>query len=163
VEIAQRTSSAAGTAVRRALSKIEVVSTQMNFRFIKTLTVVTLATVVATAAHAQQAFDSAKDDYDSHCSGCHGPGGTGGGPYAASLNITVPNLATLSQKNGGMFPYSRVYETIAGTLPARGKRDMPMWGQEFSHKTSPRNPTPDTFVRTRINALVLYIHRLQAK
>jgi mono/diheme cytochrome c family protein len=135
----------------------------MKFRSTQELTLCMMAAAVATTAQAQQAFDPAKDDYDSHCAACHGPAGEGNGPYAASLKVIVPNLATLSQRNGGKFPYSRVYETIAGTLPALGTRNMPMWGQEFSHKASPRNPTPDTFVRARMNALVVYVHRLQTK
>lgn len=48
-------------------------------------------------------------------------------------------------------------------LPAHGKRDMPIWGQEFSYKKRTLNPNPEAFVRAKINALVLYIHRLQAK
>jgi mono/diheme cytochrome c family protein len=144
---------------------------RMQYELMKALIVGAVAAVSVAMAHAQQAapaeqaFDQGQDDYASHCAACHGDGGAGDGPFAALLKVNVPNLATLSKRNGGTFPYSQVYETIAGKLapPGHGTRNMPIWGQEFSYKATPRNPTPDAFVRAKINALVLHIHRLQAK
>ena len=143
----------------------------MNSRLIKALTVSAIAAGVATMAHAQQngpagqTIDAGKDDYDAHCAACHGASGVGEGPYARFLNVTIPNLTTLSKRNGGVFPYSQVYEVIDGELvvPAHGTRNMPIWGQEFSYKKRPLNPDPEAFVRAKINALVLYIHHLQAE
>jgi hypothetical protein len=40
---------------------------------------------------------------------------------------------------------------------------MPIWGQEFGYKKHRLNPDPEAFVHAKINALVLHIHRLQAK
>ena len=143
----------------------------MNSKLIKALTVGAIAAGAVTMAHAQQngpagqTFDAGKDDYNSHCAACHGSSGAGEGPYARFLNVTIPNLTTLSKRNGGVFPYSQVYETIDGrlVLPAHGTRNMPIWGQEFSYKKRPLNPDSEVFVRAKINELVLYIHRLQAK
>ena len=143
----------------------------MDSKLIKVLTVGAIAAGAVTVAHAQQngsagqTFDAGKDDYDSHCAACHGSSGVGEGPYARLLNVPIPNLTTLSKRNGGVFPYSQVYETIDGRLelPAHGMRNMRIWGQEFSYKKHPLNPDPEAFVRAKINALVLYIHRLQAK
>jgi hypothetical protein len=143
----------------------------MNSKLIKALTVGAIAAGVATMAHAQQngpagqTFDAGKDDYDSHCAACHGSSGAGGGPYARFLSVTIPNLTTISKRNGGVFPYSQVYEIIDGrlVLPAHGTREVTIWGQEFSNKKRPLNPDPEAFVRAKINALVMYIHRLQAK
>jgi mono/diheme cytochrome c family protein len=143
----------------------------MDTRLTKVLTVGAIAACAVTMAHAQrngsagQTFDAGKDDYDSHCAACHGSSGAGEGPYTRVLNVTIPNLTTLSKRNGGVFPYSHVFETIDGRLelPAHGTRNMPIWGQEFSYKKRTLNPNPEAFVRAKINALVLYIHRLQAK
>jgi len=144
----------------------------MTSKLIKALTIGTIAAgAAATMAHAQQngpaeqTFDAGKDDYDSHCAACHGSSGVGDGQYARLLTVTIPNLTTLSKRNGGVFPYSKVYETIDGRLelPAHGTRNMPIWGQEFSYRKRALNPNPEAFVRAKINALVLYIHRLQAK
>jgi Cytochrome c len=142
----------------------------MDSKLIKALAVGAIAAAAVTMAHAQQngpagqTFDAGKDDYDSHCAACHGSSGAGEGPYARFLNVTIPNLTTLSKRNGGVFPYSQVYETIDGrlALPAHGTRDMRIWGQEFSYKKHPLNINSEAFVRAKINALVLYIHRLQA-
>ena len=143
----------------------------MDSKLIKGLIVGAMAAGAITVAHAQQTgpagntFDTGKDDYDSHCAACHGSSGAGEGPNARSLNVTIPNLTTLSERNGGAFPYSRVYEIIDGRLelPAHGTRNMPIWGQVFSYKARPLNPDPAVFVRAKINALVMYIHGLQAK
>ena len=143
----------------------------MDSKLIKALTVGAIAAGAITMAHAQenglagQTFDAGKDYYDSHCAACHGSNGAGEGPYGRFLNVTIPNLTTLSKRNGGVFPYSHVYETIDGRLeqPAHGTRNMPIWGQEFSYKKHALNPDPQAFVRAKINAMVLYIHRVQAK
>jgi mono/diheme cytochrome c family protein len=131
--------------------------------------VVVMTTTAITMAHAQRngptALDSGKDVYDSHCAVCHGTSGAGDGPYVGLLNIAVPDLTTLAKRNGGMFPSSRVYDTIDGTLslPAHGTRTMPIWGQIIRNKAAPRNRNPQSFVRSTILSLVLYIQRLQAK
>jgi mono/diheme cytochrome c family protein len=141
----------------------------MKFTLTKALTVGAIAAAIVTMAHAQQnrsgGQNQGKDDYDSHCAACHGASGAGDGPRAGLLNVTVPNLTTLSKRNGGVFPYSQVYETIAGTLalPAHGTRKMPIWGEEFRYKAGPRNRSPELFVRSKIIALVVYVHGLQAK
>jgi len=143
----------------------------MTSRLIKSMTAGAIAVGVVTMAYAQktgpagQTFDAGKDDYDSHCAACHGSNGAGDGPNVPLPNVTVPNLTTLAKRNGGVFPYSRVYETIDGRLelPAHGTRNMPIWGQEFTYKKHPLNPDPNAFVRAKINTLVLYIHRLQVE
>ena len=142
----------------------------MNSRIFK-LKVSAIAAVAVTMAHTQQTaaqtFDSGKDDYDRHCAACHGSRGAGDGPKARFLNVTVPDLTTLSKRNGGVFPYSRVYLTIDGRLqlPAHGTGNMPIWGQELSDKKRLLNPNidPQAHVRAKITALVLYIHTLEVK
>jgi hypothetical protein len=79
----------------------------------------------------------------------------------------IPNLTTLSKRNGGVFPFLRVYETIDGRqeVQMHGSRDMPVWGREFSAQSLDLNPYYNTeaFARAKILALTEYIYRLQAK
>lgn len=71
--------------------------------------------------------------FTTHCASCHGPRGEGDGPTAATLNVAVPNLRTLSRRNGGEFPTDAVASYIDGrNFPtAHGTRTMPVWGDVF--------------------------------
>jgi hypothetical protein len=107
--------------------------------------------------------------------------GTGAGPLALELKTTPPDLTTLSKKNGGVFPLSRVYETIDGRQEIRshGTREMPIWGYRYMPSpniaaTQGFNPKffegavdlsydPEAIVRGRILAVVDYLYRVQQK
>jgi mono/diheme cytochrome c family protein len=126
--------------------------------------------LVATSpfAVAQQKADLGQREFMSNCAVCHGVYGQGDGPYAG-IDVRVPDITTLSKRNGGVFPFAAVYQTIDGTqVPkAHGTRDMPIWGQDYKVKAGeyyidvPYDP--DAFVRARILALTEYVYRLQAK
>jgi hypothetical protein len=68
---------------------------------------------------------------------------------------------TQAKKNGGVFPFARIFETIEGTheLKAHGTRDMPIWGKEYrsSKYYDDYLSDPETdrsyFARSRILAL----------
>ena len=66
--------------------------------------------------------------------------------------------------NAGVFPFMRVYETIDGRqeLQARGPREMPIWGKDYSTMTNPLSDS-ESITRAKILALTEYIFRLQAK
>ena len=68
--------------------------------------------------------------YAAYCASCHGLKGLGDGPVAASLKIPTPDLTTLTRRNQGQFPSSRVAESIKGetSTQAHGSADMPVWG-----------------------------------
>ena len=74
------------------------------------------------------------------------------------MRVTVPNLRTLSQRNGGEFPAESVASYIDGRrLPAaHGDRLMPVWGAVFdstaelirgAEAAPPRIETVVTFLR----------------
>lgn len=52
--------------------------------------------------------------YDENCAACHGLSGQGDGPNAANLNPKPADLTTLSARNGGEFPQTRVMAVIDG-------------------------------------------------
>jgi mono/diheme cytochrome c family protein len=76
---------------------------------------------------------SGEEVYLTFCGSCHGPEGRGNGPVASTLNVLVPDLTRLSERNDGRFPGLEVLETIDGRAPivAHGPRTMPVWGYEF--------------------------------
>jgi len=148
----------------------------MNHKLVRAFTVGAIAVGTATMSHAQQngptsqGIDVGKYEYDSHCCAiCHGSSGTGPDrePYWNLLSKDIPNLTTLSQRNGGVFPIARVYEIIDGRqeMRAHGPRDMPIWGREFTVQSLNLSPYYDreAFARAKILSLAEYIYRLQAK
>ena len=119
----------------------------------------TLALVVATNAYA------ADDDlgarlFFNHCAACHGDAAEGGGPVAAAMRVTVPNLRTLATRNDGAFPAEAVRAYIDGreSVAAHGDRQMPVWGDVFRGQ---EQGTSERTVRRRIDALVNFIETLQ--
>jgi len=98
--------------------------------------------------------------YFNHCAACHGETGEGTGPVAASMRITMPNLRTLAQRNGGGFPRDAVAAYVDGrnVKAAHGDRQMPIWGDVFKGADPEAD---DLTVRRRINAVVDFVSTLQ--
>ena len=116
-------------------------------------------------------IDIGKAEYEQKCIICHGILGKGDGAYSVMLKKPASDLTTLSRKNGGVFPFARVFETIEGTheLMAHGTREMPIWGKEYRSSKyygdylHEESVDRSYFARSRILALTEYIYRLQAK
>lgn len=132
-----------------------------------------LAAIMAWGRGAVLAGDRKPDigqrEYESNCAACHGVSGKGDGPVAEVLKVRVPDLTQLSRNNGGVFPFGRVYESIDGRqqLQSHGTPNMPVWGNAYRAAGSPDYDdypfASEYFVRSRILALIEYLHRIQAK
>ena len=98
--------------------------------------------------------------FATHCAACHGPAGEGNGPVAATLNVPVPNLRTLTQRNGE-FPAEWVAGKIDGRdlPPAHGARSMPVWGSVFDVTGQLLENAANS--EQRIAALIDYLVELQ--
>lgn len=126
--------------------------------------------LASTAAMAQK-FDFGQREYNSNCAVCHGKSGKGDGPYKGMIadNQGGSDITTLAKRNGGVFPFQRVTETIDGrvAVKAHGPRDMPIWGTDYLARAQgdymdvPYDP--EAYVRMRILALAEYVNRLQVK
>lgn len=129
----------------------------------------------AFAADKKASFDPGKREYMNSCAACHGANGKVQGLEVAGVEFlkkTPADLSTLSKRNGGVFPFERVYAVIDGreTVGGHGSRDMPIWGERYSQdKVKAAEYYVDVpydmemYVRTRILSLIDYIHRLQAR
>jgi mono/diheme cytochrome c family protein len=120
-----------------------------------------LGVALALAAPALAAEDDLGPRlYFNHCAACHGDDGEGGGPVAAAMRVTVPNLRSLAQRNGGGFPRDTVAAYVDGRTvkAAHGDRQMPIWGDVFRGVDKEAD---DRTVRRRITAIVDFISTLQ--
>jgi mono/diheme cytochrome c family protein len=102
-----------------------------------------------------------RDLFNFYCASCHGIDGKGAGRVAPALKTRPPDLTTLTQRNGGTFPASKIENVIRGETPTRaahGSSDMPVWGPIFRGLDN-RKEVNDA----RIENLVKYIESIQAK
>lgn len=117
--------------------------------------------VAACAPAPVVQMPSGAETFATHCAACHGPRAEGDGPVAATMNVTVPNLRTLSQRNHGEFPTDAVASYIDGrSLPtAHGSRAMPVWGGVFD--TTGRLIEGAGNAKQRIDSVIEYLRGLQ--
>ena len=108
-----------------------------------------------------------QEEFRQHCAACHGMTGLGDGPIGDHLKTRPQNLATIADRNGGKFPFQRIYEIIDGraAVAAHGSRDMPLWGNRYMREAGPVTPDQEEITRQlieqRILSLVYYIGTLQ--
>ncbi len=72
------------------------------------------------------------EDFATYCAACHGARGMGDGELAGGLTKKPANLTSLSARNGGTFPATRVMAKIWGPAGAGRSGDshalMPQFG-----------------------------------
>lgn len=108
-------------------------------------------------------------EFMNSCASCHGAGGTGDGPLAGYLAGSLPDLTQLAASNDGVFPVTKVYSTIDGTMTTgpHGTGEMPVWGNRYRVRgEQTANPDFNTqesevFARFRILALTEYLAGIQ--
>ena len=67
-----------------------------------------------------------------YCATCHGTAATGNGPMSPSLVVAPADLTTLSARNEGVFPTTRVVMRIDGRDPLISHGSMmPVYGDFF--------------------------------
>ncbi len=137
-------------------------------RILRALASATPLLLPVVAPAQQKNVDIGKEEYDAHCAVCHGLQGKGDGLYAGFGSQKMAKLTTLTKQNKGVFPFTRVYQTIDGTedIKAHGSRDMPIWGSDYRTWAAERYAVyhnSEAFVRARILALTEYVYRLQEK
>lgn len=101
------------------------------------------------------------------CASCHGVGARGNGNLAQYLNIKPTDLTMLSKKNGGEYPFLRIFQIIDGRtqVSGHGERIMPIWGDRYTKEGAVRYGAPggEVAVRARVLELVYYIQSIQQK
>ena len=100
------------------------------------------------------------DLFYSYCASCHGSDGKGSGPVAPALLSKVPDLTTIAERSGGIFPEQRVRRIIAGDeiFVSHGSREMPVWGPIFHQVEEDRD-----LGEVRLQNLTKYLESIQRK
>ena len=135
----------------------------MNKHIATTTATFALLMSSGTAFAQEQAYGKA--EYINSCAACHGPDAKGDGPMADVLMRRPPDLTVLAEKNGGEFPYNKVFAVIDGRfiVPGHGERDMPIWGRQFFEEDAKAyGPNGGEIVaQERIHELTNYLGSLQ--
>lgn len=96
------------------------------------------------------------------CASCHGTQARGDGPVAGALNVKVPNLRELSQRNRGQFPADKIQSFIDGrkTVAPHGTRLMPVWGDELL-RSEAGDPEAERDTASLLRKIVDYLRGIQ--
>ena len=105
-------------------------------------------------------IDSGKAFYLQYCSSCHGQEGRGNGPVARYLNVKVPDLTLIKEKNKGIYPTDKIMSVIDGRriVRAHGEREMPVWGEIFK---SEQKKYPERTGLLKAKIIAEYVATLQ--
>jgi mono/diheme cytochrome c family protein len=106
----------------------------------------------------KQAAAKGRITYGRYCISCHGPEARGDGALAKDLRVPVPDLTTLTSRNGGNYPFDRVVRIVTKGSEVRGHGtdDMPAWGPAFR-----RTEGTETLVDEAIRNLTQYLWSVQ--
>lgn len=106
-------------------------------------------------------------EFQKSCAACHGLDAKGNGPFLDFLKQAPADLTLIAKRNGGKFPFQKIYSIIedpAGNR-AHGSQDMPVWGERFSleaiEKYGPYDTQHPGLVEARILKLVFYLATIQ--
>jgi mono/diheme cytochrome c family protein len=136
-------------------------------RWLAQAAIAAAALLVGGAALAQPRTDLGRFEYDNNCVACHGANGRGDGYYAQYLKLSMPDLTTVSQRNGGVFPADRMQRIIDGRedIKGHGPRQMPIWGAHYNERAEQYYKgtafDAEVFIRVRMLALVDYLYSIQ--
>lgn len=71
-------------------------------------------------------IEEGAEDFKESCAACHGADARGGGDLGGKLFKKPADLTAMSERNGGVFPFRRVFDIIAGDVPVEGHDTMHM-------------------------------------
>jgi len=114
-------------------------------------------------AQYEEVIQGGEIEYHKQCAVCHGFEGRGDGIMAQDLAVKPADLTQVAIRNGGVFPFWRMYRTIDGREPVRahGSREMPVWGRRFQGETTLAGPLQEATVKGRIFGLIFYLRSIQ--
>lgn len=115
---------------------------------------------ISTPIQAQQedVIEAGREIFLRKCAVCHGTEGKGDGRLGPHLKTTPADLAHISRRYDGTFPFWVIYNEIDGRedVAAHGSREMPVWGTD-----SPTEDTTGHLAMGQLLTLVFFLESLQ--
>lgn len=106
-----------------------------------------------------------KIEFQTTCAVCHGDEGRGDGLFSPQLKVKPKDLTKINARNGGIFPFMKMYKIIDGreNTDTHGSSAMPVWGGRFSAESwfDVSTQYAETVARGKIFELLLYINSIQ--
>jgi mono/diheme cytochrome c family protein len=130
------------------------------------LLILVLLVVLARAAAAERASSKiiaeGRQDFEEYCVACHGSDATGAGELAAKLVKPPKDLTTIAARNGGAFPFWRVFEIVAGETDVAGHETLQM-PKYLEHMRSQDHKPGYLPAHVRVLELTHYLESIQKK
>jgi len=133
---------------------------------IKICAVLAAAILALPAGGLANAGNAGEKDYKTLCADCHGADGRGHGVMEREIpGEAPPDLTTLTERNGGVFPTASVTDLIDGRkqIPSHARLAMPFWGVTMQRSGEEFSAKSNAEVKARIDAIVDYLKSIQRK
>lgn len=102
------------------------------------------------------------DEYKESCVACHGTDAKGGGELGQKLFKKPTDLTEIAKRTGGVFPFRRVFEIIAGDQPVEGHDTIHM--PKYAERMKGTDFQPGYYrAHLRILELAHYLESIQVK
>lgn len=127
------------------------------------LTIATLFFSTPVGADSRKAvLDEGRMEFEENCVACHAKDATGQGELGAKLIKSPKDLTTIAERNGGTFPFWRVFDIIAGEtqVPGHDTFQMPNYAQRMRGQESTPGFLP---AHVRVLELTHYLESIQKK
>ncbi len=130
------------------------------------LTILILAALIRIAAAQSGAWTTilreGAEEYKENCAACHGADAKGGGDLGQKLFKKPNDLTEITKRNGGTFPFRRVFDVIAGDQPVEGHDTMHM--PKYAERMKREDFQPGyNRAHLRILELAHYLESIQVK
>lgn len=102
------------------------------------------------------------EEYQENCAACHGADAKGGGELGQKLFKKPNDLTEIANRNGGTFPFQRVFDVIAGDQPVEGHDTIHM--PKYAERMKREDFQPGyNRAHLRILELTHYLESIQVK
>lgn len=113
-----------------------------------------------------RAVEQGEAAYSRFCAVCHGFDGKGNDEELVDLQHRPPDLTLITQRNGGQFPWLRLYTIINSqeSVGAHGIKEMPEWNEVFDLRnwdSQDNDEFAEEIVYGRIFVLLMYLNSIQ--
>lgn len=107
-------------------------------------------------------LEEGRQDFEENCIACHGTDATGTGELSEKLIWPPKDLTQISARNGGSFPFWRMFEIIAGEQKVEGHKtfQMPLYSKRMRGDDFKPGYLPS---HVRILELTHYLESIQGK